>query len=119
MVIRGEAVVLGAVAAAMLLAPISSWGRSSAPELVVRAAAPGPQSRFEMVKYSDLNLDGEAGARTLLWRITGAAGRVCGPDHRESLSEHGAYRLCVDRAVDRAVLEIGKPSVTLLHQNGG
>ncbi len=55
-----------------------------------------------VVRYSDLDLRTEAGARTLLSRLNRAADSVC-PDDSISLVRHLRYKTCVNQAVGGAV----------------
>ena len=68
------------------------------------------------VHYDDLNISHRAGAQALLYRLAGAATVVCNglPDLR-NLEQMMAYRACKRDAMDRAVVLIGAPEVTLLY----
>ena len=66
------------------------------------------------VDYSDLDLDREAGARTLLARIERAAGRVCGK--RPTSVRFGAmerHTACRMSAIETAVRDVEQPVLTL------
>ena len=65
------------------------------------------------VRYSDLDLASDGGARTMLARIESAARRVCGqaPDLRD-LGRVALYDHCRSDAVGRAVRRLGAPLVT-------
>jgi UrcA family protein len=65
------------------------------------------------VRYSDLNLSTTAGARTLYFRILGAARYVCG----EEGSQHGIdmqnyWNGCFQTAVNDAVTKVHSPLLT-------
>ncbi len=118
MLYRSMTLALGAMAATMICQPAAAASASSVGEVVVTAHRGGQDSvRTEHVSYADLNLADEPGAHTLLLRINGAAGRVCGPD-RPELTEHGAYDACRRRAVSDAVTAIGNSTLTALYQRG-
>jgi len=70
------------------------------------------------VKYGDLNLNNEEGARSLLRRIRTASRYVCtgGDAHWSgSLNTSRAYRTCVRQAQDGAVAQIKSPLVHSLY----
>lgn len=64
------------------------------------------------VRYGDLNLASDAGAKTMLARIEVAARRVCGqaPDLRD-LGRVAVYDHCRSDAVARTVRTLGEPLV--------
>jgi len=68
------------------------------------------------VQYSDLDIAGTAGARTLYARLRAAAQEACGPtplvrEHREWAD----YRACHDRALNEAVREVDNKQLYALH----
>ena len=68
------------------------------------------------VRYGDLNLTHEEGARTLLMRLDHAATQVCGG--RPSIVDlraWGAYEACRKAAMDRAVLTVQSPLLASLY----
>jgi UrcA family protein len=69
----------------------------------------------KVVSYADLNLNGEAGARTLYGRLRMAATQVCAPFRGDSLREKTNWRECFEPAVARSVAEIDEPVLTAYH----
>jgi len=67
------------------------------------------------VDYGDLNLDTEAGARVLFFRLRSAAKEVCSPLAGRSLSLHSRWQACYDKAVASAVAQVNRPAVTALY----
>jgi UrcA family protein len=67
------------------------------------------------VVYGDLNLDTEAGARTLFFRLRGAAKEVCSPLAGRSLSLQSRWQACYDKAVASAVVQVNHTAVTALY----
>jgi UrcA family protein len=95
------------------LAFISALALSPSVAQEVRDVA---HNRQMAVHYDDLNISHRAGAQALLYRLAGAATVVCNglPDLR-NLEQMMAYRACKRDAMDRAVVLIGAPEVTLLY----
>jgi UrcA family protein len=89
--------------------------------LVVFAAASSalaaqPADRLtKRVTYGDLNLESPEGAKALYSRLRSAAQEVCSPFDSKELSHRGAWRACVDGALEAAVAKIDKPLVSALH----
>jgi UrcA family protein len=70
-----------------------------------------------VVKYADLNLDSEAGAKALLRRVNHAARMVCGEQNDDPISRLDfAIPACVRRATDQAVERLGNATVTAMNQ---
>ena len=69
------------------------------------------------VRYADLNLNTEAGAKVMLRRIRSSAEDICGPAPSmiEKWSLGRAYSDCVTPIVDHAVAQIDSPLVTALN----
>ena len=89
----------------------------SVSEVVVRGVThTGREIRQQRVSYADLNLRTEAGARTLLGRIEGAAKKVCSPEPAPpNLTEQADYKTCLHDAQDGAVAELGDARVSALY----
>ena len=83
----------------------------------VQAAEPA-QSYTTIVRYGDLNLDSDQGAKVLYARISSGAGSVCssleGRDLRD-LAERKLWQGCFDKAVAGAVGQVNQARVTALH----
>jgi UrcA family protein len=64
--------------------------------------------RQSLVSYSDLDLETEAGAKTLVRRITSAARRVCGVNDAGLLAMEFRAQLhrCAEQATARAVADV-------------
>lgn len=76
---------------------------------VARAEAGTDVPKVE-VKYSDLNLATEAGARTLYRRIATAARQVCPRGEGSLISKLDELsRTCIREAISRAVHEVNSP----------
>jgi UrcA family protein len=73
------------------------------------------ESLTKVVNYSDLNLNGAAGARTLYGRLRMAATQVCAPFRGDTLREKTNWHECFDPALARAVAEIDAPMLTAYH----
>jgi UrcA family protein len=72
-------------------------------------------TKSQVVRYADLNLATDDGARTLYQRIKLAARQVCsGSDDRFGYSE---YRKCINKAVDEAVAKVDRPTLHVVHQS--
>ena len=61
------------------------------------------------VRYSDLDLSTEAGAKSLYNRISMAARQVCPSDDSRELSRFAIARACQHAAVERAVRAVNSP----------
>jgi UrcA family protein len=69
-----------------------------------------------IVRYGDLNIDTQAGARTLYARLGHAAERACGGKPQSiDLPRFQRFAVCYDYALDRAVEKIDKPQLQALH----
>jgi UrcA family protein len=72
------------------------------------------------VRYADLNLSSEAGARAMLDRITDAASRACGGDvDLRMLERRALYNRCKADTIDRAVRALDAPLVTAMANRTG
>lgn len=87
--------------------------------LIGNAQAQSAEARFAhkvTVKYGDVNLSTESGARTLYRRIRGAARSVCGEEGR-SIDEQRMWARCVRNSMDEAVATVHSPLVTAIYKN--
>ena len=91
--------------------------------LAARADASADGSRTfnrsrSVVQYADLDIATEQGAKILLLRIERAARKACG-GHPTFSSYTGAldntFMDCRDKAVQRAVIRLGSPTVTRMY----
>ena len=96
-----QALCVATCAFAMLVAPAS--------------AAPTARDRTAVaVRYGDLNLDSEMGAKVLLRRLDQAARDVCGGDaYARGLVRH-AWRDCRTDAMTKAIAQVNHPTVTTM-----
>jgi UrcA family protein len=78
-------------------------------------AADGVGQLSKIVSYRDLNLDTTAGAKVLYARIRSAAFEVCAPFDGGELARKVRWHSCYDHAVESAVAQVDKPSLTALH----
>ena len=71
-----------------------------------------------VVTFSDLDLTSTAGNKVLYARLSNAAERSCGnsPATRDLLTK-SQFRSCVDKALNRAVDEIGTRELQALHRD--
>jgi UrcA family protein len=106
-----------AVIAAWQVAPAARAQSPSVSEVVVRGVAHGGREvRQQKVSYADLNLRTDAGARTLLDRVQGAAKKVCAPEPSPNdLTQQTDFKTCLHDAVAGAVAELGNPTVSALY----
>jgi UrcA family protein len=98
-----------AMLAAGLFAVICAAGGSQA------LAADASQPLTKIVKYGDLNLDSEQGAKVLYARLSGAAKEVCSPLESAELSVRHLWQSCFDNAMADAVGQIDKTMVSALY----
>jgi UrcA family protein len=68
------------------------------------------------VKYGDLNLSTDTGARTLYRRIRGAARFVCGQEGR-TIHEQQLWNDCYRSSIDGAVTAVHSPLLTQLYNS--
>ena len=71
------------------------------------------------VRYEDLNLASQEGARILYGRISTAARKVCGPSFvlwYPGVSR--AWQKCYQATVDHAVKQVNSPALTALYEHG-
>lgn len=68
-----------------------------------------------VVRYTDLDLQTEAGALALYTRISTAARRVCPDEGSRNLQWLAAIRACRAQAIDRAVSGIGSEKLAAIH----
>lgn len=74
------------------------------------------EPRSMTIAYSDLDLARPEGAQTLYRRIASAARYVCGPVDNRQLRSYRSFRDCVQDAVDEAVRQIDRGTLTALHR---
>jgi UrcA family protein len=67
------------------------------------------------VVYGDLNLDTDAGARVLFFRLRSAAKQVCSPLAGRGLNLQSRWQACYDNAMASAVAQVNHTTVTALY----
>ncbi len=81
---------------------------------VVSAAEP---ARSVTVHYGDLNLQTEAGVRTLYTRLQAAARQVCPSESAAPLAAGMNWRACRTAALGDAVGDVGSAALAALHES--
>jgi UrcA family protein len=64
------------------------------------------ETHSTVVRYDDLDLNREAGMRTLNARLESAAKQVCGPSDIRRLREHRFWHQCRSNAISNAIAQI-------------
>ena len=98
---------VAAAAVFLALSGVSAIGTANIPELMIESVR---------VSYADLNLSKSEDAQTLYTRLRRTAENVCGDLRRKSLQEMVVERECEERALDRAINEVGSRQLTAIHQ---
>ncbi len=83
------------------------------------AAAASGEVRSVVVRFGDLNLNSQAGVKSLHKRIRNAAESVCSELNTRVLGLRDDYEQCVDEAVSRGVAEVANPNLTNFHRSKG
>jgi UrcA family protein len=66
------------------------------------------------VSFKDLDISKPAGARVLYKRIAAAAHEVCEINQFKTLATVRGIERCTDRAIDKAVQDVGSPALSAL-----
>jgi UrcA family protein len=66
------------------------------------------------VNYADLDLNTDAGARTLYHRLTKAADEVC-PADSSTFEQHRIYKTCVKAAMSAAVRDVNREGLSKIY----
>jgi len=83
------------------------------------AAAGSPDSQSVVVRYGDLNLNSQAGVKSLHKRIRNAAESVCSELSSSVLSLRRTYEQCIDQAVADGVSAVANPNLSNFHRSKG
>ena len=83
------------------------------------AAAGSPDSHSVVVRYGDLNLNSQAGVKSLHKRIRNAAESVCSELSSSVLSLRNTYEQCIDQAVADGVSAVANPNLSNFHRSKG
>ena len=71
-----------------------------------------------VLRYPELDLSREDGARMLIGRIKLAARVACGAEPNPlSLDEHHRFQSCVTEATSRSITRVGSPLVTAVYRH--
>lgn len=92
----------------MALAALSVTG-------VATTQAATRDSNSVVVRYGDLNLNSQAGLKTLHKRIRNAAQSVCSPLETKVLGLRADYDNCVEQAVEEGIAAVGNVSLSQIH----
>jgi UrcA family protein len=101
--------------ASIVTASLISLGLAAGAGTAVAADGVDPLSKT--VAYGDLNLDTTVGANVLYARIRTAAREVCAPFEGRELARKVRWDSCFDHAVQTAVAQVDKPSLTALYSD--
>jgi UrcA family protein len=101
------ALVAGVALSALTLGAVSS---APIPEMTANA-----DSAWVDVRTGDLDLSNPAGAKAVIGRFQRAAHKVCGPEPSDRLSFGRQYDECVRETVNRAVIDLGAPTVEAMN----
>jgi UrcA family protein len=82
--------------------------------LQVTAQAADAALPSQRVSYADLDISSPAGAKVLYGRIKVAARHVCALNGYNDLGEMQSVNQCTDRAIDKAVKDVGSPELSAL-----
>ena len=83
------------------------------------AAAGSPDAHSVVVRYGDLNLNSQAGVKSLHKRIRNAAESVCSELSSSVLSLRSTYEQCIDQAVADGVSAVANPNLSNFHRSKG
>jgi len=83
------------------------------------ASATDVETRSVAVRYADLDLNKDAGARTLYQRLRNATREACGTSDPRDLRSRAAVRECRAAALTDAVTRLGNERVAALHRVNG
>ncbi len=85
--------------------------------LQVTARASDDGLPTQKVSYADLDISKPAGAKVLYGRIVAAARHVCALDGTRDFGSMQWVNRCTDRAIDKAVQDVGAPALSALRPN--
>jgi UrcA family protein len=86
--------------------------------VATQASTPDESVPSITVRYSDLDVTSDEGARALYQRILEAAQRVCDPHSSDVMTLLGEH-YCRQQAIERAVRSVGSPRLAALHRASG
>ena len=83
------------------------------------AAAGSSDVNSVVVRYGDLNLNSQAGVKSLHKRIRNAAESVCSELDNRVLGLRDMYEQCVSEAVSSGVTQVANPNLSNFHRSKG
>lgn len=83
------------------------------------AAEPTIEVNTRAVRFADLNLNTDAGAKVLLRRIRMAAEQVCGDPHTRQMEIAQAVHACMNDAIAGGVRQVNNLQLTRVAQKQG
>ena len=95
--------------------PATTQIRSAARCATTAATPSSPDVPAAIVRFGDLNLGTEAGARTLYHRIASVARQVCPDAEARDLSRKVRAQACQKEAIERAVRAVNSPRLATAH----
>lgn len=111
--LRLTAIALGV--SALCLTSIAAQAQTNRARLDVRSPAWWkPEVRDKVVSYADLDLNTEAGQKTMFNRLKVASRHVCGPKSAASVAR-AQYKRCYDEAMTSALSNLGNSQVTAMY----
>ncbi|HEY0685746.1 MAG TPA: UrcA family protein [Steroidobacter sp.] len=81
----------------------------------VKADPSNGEPLTKVVSYADLNMNSDAGARTLYGRLRMAATTVCAPFKDGKGMQRAQWRTCFNQAIAQSVEKIDQPGLTAYH----
>ena len=108
-------VALSAACAAALLAMVPLTSSAAQPERSVVALGDDPPAM--LVRYGDLNLATDSGARILLQRIRFAADTVCPAADNRDVGQVAAHNRCVRVTTASAVQHVGNARLAAVYSS--
>ena len=99
---------------AVLMTAVAAFGVVSA-----ATATAGEAELFHsrVVKYDDLDINSEQGAKALYTRLRSAARIVCANLEGREIRQKLEWKSCFDQALTRSVAEVNQERVTALHRS--
>lgn len=85
--------------------------------LAAHAESTDSEARSVLVRYGDLDLRAEAGAKTLLTRLNTAGSKACRASARGVMAVKATLN-CRTEAVKQAVADVNAPLVTAAYEGG-
>ncbi|MBS0376832.1 MAG: UrcA family protein [Proteobacteria bacterium] len=97
----------------LLAAGLGGWLLASSAFAATPAETPS-----QRVRYTELDLNKDAGVERLYVRLRGAAEHVCGTADLRDLKAFAAQKACVRESLDRAVEAVHSARLSARHRSG-